>query len=162
MDSPTTIRYAKLLALPLPFLLGGYSLSLSHAALPAFYDTHPTTTSGPLTNTLLSRSGVFTLPLETLSAGAAAYLAYILPAQRRLWTIAAAATFAAVPYTVLFMVPGTMRRLREIAESTTLQEKTGANLEFRQVMKRWVGHNYVRVAMFFGGGVVALKAAGLT
>lgn len=156
MDSATLIRTAKLIALPLPFALAGYSYAFSQNAVPLIYDA-PAHVATPVFKGVYYRGAATVLPGSVAAASAAAYLAYALPAQRNIWAIAAAFTLSAPVYTGLIMKAG-INRLLEIDGSKAMQEKATATLEHRQLLVKWVGQNYIRAALWLAAGLTALRA----
>lgn len=157
MDPRTAIQTAKLIAVPLPLILAGYSFTLSQNAVPALYD-QSAEASTPVFKAISAAAGSIVVPGTLLSTAASAYLAYVLPDQRNLWTTAAAALFALTPYTALRVFPGSANRLIKISGDKALQGKASANLEHRQLMQKWVRQNYVRVALMVIAGVAGLQA----
>ncbi|KAK0342781.1 hypothetical protein LTR02_006179 [Friedmanniomyces endolithicus] len=156
MDAATLLRTAKLIAVPLPFFLGGYSFAFSQNAVPGVLD-FPANFSTPVFKHVFQAGGLVVAPGGILSAAASGYLAYALPRQRSLWGMAAVVSVLPLVWTGLVMSPG-INRLIAISGDTRMQEKATANLEHRQLLSTWIMQNYVRAASYFVAGVVALRA----
>lgn len=156
MDNPTLIRSAKLLTIPIPLLLAGWSLGFSRNSVPPLYD-QPADISTPIFVRIFYSGGPVILPGSLITQAATAYLTYIEPANRRIWGFAFGCQVALSLWTWLVMFKG-IGRLITISESPELQEKATANLEARQLMVRWVKQNYVRSALLAATGFAALGA----
>merc|ERR1711915_1078112 len=135
LDSRQLFQAAKLIAVPLPFALAGYSYAFSQNAVPALYD-QPAEVSAPAIKDIYQSGAKFVVPGNILSLAATAYLAW----------------------TALVMRRSNIVRLLEISESKTLQEKATATLEARQLLVKWVRQNYVRAALAFVAGVYSVRA----
>ncbi|KAI7087330.1 hypothetical protein KC356_g4230 [Hortaea werneckii] len=157
LDSRQLLQAAKLIAVPLPFALAGYSYAFSQNAVPALYD-QPAEVSTPAIKDIYQSGAKFVVPGNILSLAATAYLAWKFPAQRSLWATAAGSLVALIAWTPLVMRRSNIVRLLEISESKALQEKATATLEARQLLIKWVRQNYVRAALAFAAGVYSVRA----
>ncbi|KAK5677470.1 hypothetical protein LTS10_010042 [Elasticomyces elasticus] len=156
MDPATLLRNAKAIAVPLPFILAGYSYAFSQNAVPGVLD-HPATFNTPVFARVFNAGALIIVPGSLLSAATSGYLAYIIPAQRQIWGVAAAASIAPLVWTALIMNSG-IKRLIAISEDKAKQEKATANLEHRQLLSKWITQNYMRAGFFFVAGVAAMRA----
>jgi len=156
MDSRTALQTAKLIAVPLPFALAGYSFAFSQSAVPQLYD-QPAEVATPILKSIYYKGAAVVVPGNFLSLAATAYLAWKIPAQRHTWATAAGSLVALILWTPLVMAPSNIKRLLEISESKALQTKATANLEHRQLLAKWVGQNYVRMALLLVAGVAGLQ-----
>ncbi|KAK5127308.1 hypothetical protein LTR08_004435 [Meristemomyces frigidus] len=157
LDTPTLIQTAKLIAVPLPFALAGYSFAFSQNAVPHLYN-HSAEISTPLLKKIYHGGAIIVVPGGLFSLITTAYLAYAIPSQRTTWTTAAGSLFCLSLWTPLVMIPSNIRRLIEISESPKMQERASANLEARQLLTKWVQQNYLRVGLLLVAGVAGLKA----
>ncbi|KAK3071717.1 hypothetical protein LTR53_008146 [Teratosphaeriaceae sp. CCFEE 6253] len=156
MDPASLLRTAKLLAVPIPFFLGGYSYAFSQNAVPGILDRSADVNT-PIFKHVFHTGALVIVPGALLGLATSAYLAYVLPAQRTLWGAAAIANVAPLIWTQLVMSSG-IKRLIAISEDRTMQEKATADLEHRQLLSQWMSQNYVRVALYVGAGLAALNA----
>ena len=152
MDTSSRIQTAKLIAVPLPWVLAGYSLAFSQNAVPTIYDV-PAEVATPVFKQVYHRGAQFVVPGAAVLASAAGYLAYVLPHQRTQWGVAAVGGLMPIAFTALVMNGG-IQRLLTISGNKTMQEKATANLEHRQLLIRWVKQNYVRAIINAAVGVV--------
>ena len=157
MDTSSRIQTAKLIAVPLPWVLAGYSLAFSQNAVPTIYDV-PAEVATPVFKQVYHRGAQFVVPGAAVLASAAGYLAYVLPHQRTQWGGAAVGGLMPIAFTALVMNGG-IQRLLTISGNKTMQEKATANLEHRQLLIRWVKQNYVRAIINAAVGVVTLRTA---
>lgn len=156
MDTSSLIQTAKLIAVPLPWVLAGYSLAFSQNAVPTIYDV-PAEVATPVFKQVYYSGAQFIAPSAAILASAAGYLAYVLPHQRTEWTAAAVGGLLPIAFTAFVMNSG-IQRLIAISGNKTMQEKATANLEHRQLLIRWVKQNYVRAIINAAVGVVTLRA----
>jgi hypothetical protein len=152
----TALHLAKISSFPAALLLSGYTLSFSQNTIPALYDHRPQTTA-KVFSAIWNRAAPIEPTLTVLSTTASAYLAYVIPEQRREWGTAAAAMFLTIPWTYLVMMKG-IWRLREISNDEKKTKKSEMNLEHRQLMIRWVKANWVSVALQLFSGVTGMLA----
>ena len=157
MDTATLIQTAKLIAVPLPLILSGYSFSSSQNSVPHLYDQKAEITA-PVFKKIYYGGASVMVPGGILSLTATTYLAYAVPSERYTWATAAGSLLAFSLWTPVVMLPSTINRLLEISGSSKLQEKASANLEARQLLTKWVAQNYVRAALLFFAGVAGLRA----
>lgn len=157
MDSPQAILAAKLVSIPLAFTAAGYGLCASQNIVPRLYP-EPVGVATPLFAHVFRTGGSIVVPAALTSVLASAYLAYSLPARRRLWTIAAVSTLVSLPWTRAVMIPG-INRLIAISVDSALQAQSEASGEHVALLKAWVSQNWVRTAMFFTGGLAGLMAS---
>jgi hypothetical protein len=157
MDSPQAILAAKLVSIPLAFTATGYGLCASHNIVPRLY-SEPVGIATSLFAHVFRIGGSIVVPAALTSVLASAYLAYYVPAQRRLWTIAAVSTLVTLPWTRIVMIPG-INRLIAISVDSALQTKSEANGEHLALLKAWVSQNYIRTFAFFTGGFAGLLAS---
>jgi len=158
LTSPHLIHAAKLLAVPLSFALTGFSLAFSTIAVPALYDL-PASASAPTLVHIFRQGGTLVVPSTLLLTTTATYLSYIIPRQRRLWAFVAVAAVLPLPWTTAVMLPSNISRLVEISEGgKAAQDRATANLEARQLLKKWVWQNYVRGGLVLAAGVAAVQA----
>ena len=153
MDS--TIRTAQVLGLTASIFLSGCNIGASVLTLPILY-TRPNPVSTPIFSELYYRGAATLVPLGLFSASCSALVAYLLPSQRLLWTIAAVATAAQTPWTLLAMM-GTNNRLNAIAASGVEQEKASRE-EVEGLLRRWTWMNVVRGLLALVGGLSGLQA----
>ena len=157
MDSPQALLAAKAISVPLALIASGYSIAASQNILPRLYP-EPVGVATPIFAHVFYAGGAFIVPTAVTSALASAYLAYTLPRQRRLWTLAATSTLLSLVLTRVVMLPG-INRLIAISVDAGLQAKSEASGEHLRLLKAWVAQNYVRSAMFFAGGFAGLWAS---
>ncbi|KAM0707690.1 hypothetical protein Q7P35_004337 [Cladosporium inversicolor] len=157
MDSPQALLAAKAISIPLALIASGYGICASHNIVPRLYP-EPVGVATPIFAHVFYTGGSFVVPTALTSVLASAYLAYHLPRQRRLWTIAAGSTLLTLAWTRIVMIPG-IDRLIAISLDAALQAKSEASGEHLPLLKAWVTQNYVRSAMFFVGGVSGLWAS---
>ncbi|KXL43603.1 hypothetical protein M433DRAFT_144912 [Acidomyces richmondensis BFW] len=157
LDPKQLIHSAKVIAVPIPFFLAGYSFACSYTAVPALYDQKAEDSTPPFVKLVFLGGGGVVLPSSVLSAAASAYLAYVLPSQRSFWATAAGALLVPPIWTGLVM-KANISRLIEISKDKSMQEKATANLEARQRLIKWTKQNYVRVAAFMVAGIAAVRA----
>ncbi|EMC93401.1 hypothetical protein BAUCODRAFT_76104 [Baudoinia panamericana UAMH 10762] len=150
------IQTAKLLTLPLSFLLAGYGFHASHSSVPVLYDM-PAEHSTPAFTRIFHNGAYFVVPSSLICSISTAYLAYTLPSQRTLWSIACGAQLLTLPWTAVVMLPG-INKLIAISQSKVKQEKATASLEARQLLTRWNAQNAVRASLFLVAGLAALRA----
>ncbi|KAK5117604.1 hypothetical protein LTR62_005026 [Meristemomyces frigidus] len=158
MDPLNLARTARLLAIPLPFALAGYSFAFSQNAVPHLYTT-PAEHSTPIFKGVFNSGAQVVLPGAIFSAAGAAYLAYSIPAQQRLWATIAVVNVMPLVFTGVVMMTG-IRRLLVIEGDKGKQARATQSLEVRQLLKTWVWQNYVRAGLFLVSGVLAWRAAG--
>ncbi len=156
MDAPTIIQAVKLLDIPIAFGIAGYAFSASQVCMPLIYDK-PASISVPMFAKFFSNGATVAIPSAVISVLASGYLAYSLPNQRLLWTVASTAPLCSLPYTGLVMAPG-IQRLLTISESTVEQEKAEKSGEHVGLLKAWTAHNYVRAVLYFTGAMCGLVA----
>jgi hypothetical protein len=157
MDSPQAILAAKLVSIPLAFTAAGYGLCASHNIVPRLYP-EPVGVATPIFAHVFRTGGSIVVPAALTSVLASAYLAYSLPAQRRLWTIAAVSTLVTLPWTRIVMIPG-INRLIAISVDLALQTKSDVSGEHVALLKAWASQNYARTFLFFTGGFAGLLAS---
>lgn len=147
-----------MIAVPLPFLLSGYSFAFSHTALLGTVDM-PVEVSTAVLKTAF-RTGAQIVPAGAIiSSAASAYLAYAFPGpQRSLWALAAAASVSPLVFTRLIMYPGIQRAVA-ISNDKALQTKAAASEEHKPLLNGWIMQNYVRVGMFLVASVTAMRAS---
>lgn len=150
-----TIRTAQALGLTSSIFLSGVNIGSSVLTVPILY-TRPTSISTPIFREFYLRGAATLVPLGIFSGTCLALVAYLLPAQRQLWAIAAAATLAQTPWTLLVMM-GTNNRLSAIAGSMIEQEKASGE-EVVGLLRRWAWMNVVRGLLAIVGGLVGLWA----
>ena len=153
MDS---IAAAKIISIPTAFFVAGYSFSFSQNTVPLLYK-QAASVATPVFSGVFYQGAAAVAPCSVLATTANAYLAYSLPRQRKLWTIAAGLTLFALPFTQLVMSGG-INRLLEIAKSVALQAKADQSGEVERLLRTWVLQNWVRTFSYFSGGVVGLYA----
>jgi hypothetical protein len=146
MDSPQALLVAKAVSIPLALIASGYGICASHNIVPRLYP-EPVSVATPIFAHVFFTGGSFVVPTALTSVLASAYLAYSMPRQRRLWTIAAGSTLLTLAWT------------RFVSLDAALQAKSEASGEHLPLLKAWVVQNYVRSAMFFVGGFAGLWAS---
>jgi Domain of unknown function (DUF1772) len=151
----TTIRTIQVLGLTSSIFLSGINIGASHLTVPILY-TRPTSISTPIFNELYIRGAATAVPLGVFSASCSALVAYLLPSQRKLWAIAAVATFAQLPWTILGMMK-TNNRLNAIAASKNEQEKASEK-EVVGLLRQWAWMNIVRGVLAMVGGLAGVWA----
>lgn len=151
----TTIRTAQALGLTSSILLSGINIGSSLLTVPILY-TRPTSISTPFFKEFYTRGAATLVPLIIFSGSCSALVAYLLPSQRKLWAIAAAATLAQLPWTILGMME-TNTRLNTIAASKTEQEKVSQE-EVVGLLRQWAWMNVVRGSLALVGGSVGVYA----
>lgn len=150
-----TIRTAQALGLTSSIFLSGVNIGASYLTIPILY-TRPTSVSAPIFKELYLRGAVSLVPLGIFSGSCSALVAYLLPHQRSLWAIAAVATLAQTPWTLLVMMK-TNERMITIAESKVEQEKASRE-EVVGLLRRWGSMNVVRGLLAMVGGLAGLWA----
>ncbi|KAM0343591.1 hypothetical protein ACHAPU_008342 [Fusarium lateritium] len=153
MDS--TVRTFQVFGLTSSLLLAGANLSSSHLTVPLLY-TQPTAISTPFFKDFYTRGALTLVPLSIFSGVSSGIVAYLVPAQRNLWTVAAVATMSQLPWTVLGMM-ATNNRLNDIAASSVEQEKASRE-EVVGLLKKWRWMNIVRGLLALTGGLSAVLA----
>lgn len=151
------ILTANLLAIPVAFLTSGYLTSASQNPLPLLY-TQPPSISTPIFAGVYYRGAALIIPTTLISSAAFAYLAYGIPAQRTVYSTAAAAVFVILPMTKIVMFPGIHRLIEISKQSGVEQEKAGQSGEVLRLLKVWNAQNCVRAAFTLAGGVAGLWA----
>ena len=151
----TTILTAQVLGLTSSLVLAGINIGASHLTLPLLY-TRPASISTPLFSELYIRGALTLVPLGIFSGSCSALVAYLLPAQRQYWAIAAVATYAQTPWT-LFGMMKTNNRLNAIAASKVEQEKVSEE-EVVGLLRRWAWMNVVRGLLALVGGLTSVYA----
>ena len=124
--------------------------------MPHIYD-QPASMNTPIFSKVFHDGATVVAPSAIASAAASAYLAYTLPEERYLWTVAATTPLSTLAYTGLVMMPG-IQRLLTISESSVEQEKVEKTKEHVDLLKAWTAHNYLRAALYFAGGMCGLVA----
>ena len=157
LNNPQLVQTAKLIAVPLPFALAGFSFGFSYITVPFLYDQHASV-STPFIVNIVKLGGLFVAPGSCISAAAALYLAGSLPAQRSTWTFAAATVAMPIVWTLTVMLPSSINRITAISENKVVQEKATVSLEARQLLKKWVWQNSVRAGLWLAAGVTAVSA----
>ncbi|KAF4967273.1 hypothetical protein FSARC_5185 [Fusarium sarcochroum] len=153
MDS--TVRTFQVFGLTSSLVLAGVNLGSSHLTVPLLYN-QPTSINTPFFKDFYTR-GAFTLvPLAIFSGVSSGIVAYLVPAQRTLWAVAAVATLSQLPWTGIGMM-ATNNRLNDIAASSIEQEKAGQD-EVVDLLKRWRWMNIVRGLLALTGGLSAVLA----
>ena len=150
-----TIRTAQVLGLTSSIFLSGINFGASHLTLPILYTRSPSI-STPFFNEFYIRGAVTVVPLGLFSASCSALVAYLLPSQRTLWSVAGVATFAQLPWTRLVMMK-TIDRLLAIPASKDEQVKA-SEAEVVALLRQWAWMNIVRGLMAMVGGLTGLWA----
>lgn len=153
MDNTT--RTAQALGLTTSLFLSGVNIGTSILVLPILY-TRPVSVSTPVFSELYHRGAVTLVPLGIFSGACSGLVAYLLPAQRNLWTVAAVFTLAQTPWTLLAMMK-TNTRLNTISASKVEQEKAGKE-EVEGLLKQWAWMNIVRGFLAMVGGAAGTYA----
>ncbi|KAL9578475.1 MAG: hypothetical protein Q9212_005697, partial [Teloschistes hypoglaucus] len=86
-----TIRATQALGLTTSLVLAGVNIGSSALTIPIL-QTRPASTTAPIFHEFYLRGAALNVPLGIFSAACSATVAYLLPAQRGLWAMAAAAT----------------------------------------------------------------------
>ena len=154
MDSTTTIGLLKITSIALPLALSGYSFSASHINVTNLYNL-PLSKSAPIFATVFRQGGKLMVPAVLVAASSSSYLAYTLTAQRALWAATGVFPFAILPFTSVVMIPG-INRVLKVADSSEADRELYTQDEYRELMRKWVGQNYVRALLLFAGGMVGL------
>jgi hypothetical protein len=153
MDS--TVRTFQVFGLTSSLLLAGVNLGSSHLTVPLLYN-QPTSINTPFFKDFYTRGAVTLVPLAIFSGAFSGLVAYLVPAQRTLWTVSAVATLSQLPWTGLGMM-ATNNRLNDIAASGVKQEKVGRE-EVMGLLKKWRWMNIVRGLLALTGGLSAVLA----
>ncbi|EMT68154.1 hypothetical protein NOF04DRAFT_15453 [Fusarium oxysporum II5] len=153
MDS--TVRTFQVFGLTSSLVLAGINLGSSHLTVPLLYN-QPTSINTPFFKDFYTRGAVTLVPLALFSGASSGIVAYLVPAQRTLWAVAAVATVSQLPWTVLGMM-ATNNRLNNIATSSVEQEKVGRD-EVVALLEKWRWMNIVRGLLAFTGGLSAILA----
>ncbi len=149
------IRTAQVLGLTSSIFLSGINIGASYLTLPILYTRSPSI-STPFFNEFYTRGAVTLVPLGLFSASCSALVAYLLPSQRTLWSVAGVATFAQLPWTLLFMMK-TINRLGAIAASKDEQVKA-SGAEVVALLRQWAWMNIVRGLLAMVGGLTGVWA----
>lgn len=150
-----TICIAQVLGMTSSIFLSGINIGASLLTLPILY-TRPASISTPFFNEFYNRGAVTLVPLDIFSVSCSALVAYLLPSQRTLWTVACGTTFAQLPWTALVMMK-TITRLNAIAASKDEQEKASKQ-EVVALLRQWAWMNIVRGALAAFGGFIGVWA----
>ncbi|RGP78024.1 hypothetical protein FLONG3_3859 [Fusarium longipes] len=153
MDS--TVRAFQICGLTSSLVLAGVNLGSSHLTVPLLYD-QPTSINTSFFKDFYTRGALTLVPLAILSGTSSGLVAYLVPAQRTLWTVAAVATLSQLPWTGLGMM-ATNNRLNNIAASSVEQEKASRD-EVVELLKKWRWMNIVRGLLALTGGLTAVLA----
>jgi hypothetical protein len=153
MDS--TIRTFQVFGLTSSLLIAGVKLGSSHLTVPLLYN-QPTSINTPFFKDFYTRDALTLVPLAIFSGASSGFVAYLVPAQRTLWTVAAVATLSQLPWTGLGMM-ATNNRLNDIAASSVEQEKASRE-EVVGLLKKWRWMNIVRGLLALTGGLTAVLA----
>jgi hypothetical protein len=156
MDATT--RTAQVLGLTSSIFLSGVNIGSSYLAIPILY-TRPSSMSTAFFKEFYLRGAVSLVPIGIFSASCSAFVAFSVPAQqqRNIWVIAALATFAQTPWTLLVMMK-TNRRLIDIATSGEVEREKTSEEEVVTLLRRWAWMNVVRGLLALGGGLAGLSA----
>lgn len=155
MDS---ITVAKFLLVPSIFMVSGYSSSFSQCSVPLLYN-QPASVSTPILKGFYTGGAAFVVPGAMIAVASSAYLAYRVPEQRTLFATAGALAITPPLFTAAFMSKG-IQRLIEISQHTTEQVKADASGEAVKLLKAWAAQNWIRAALSFSAGMIALWAVG--
>ncbi|KAF5235153.1 hypothetical protein FAUST_7278 [Fusarium austroamericanum] len=153
MDS--TVRTFQVFGLTSSLVLAGVNLGSSHLTVPFLYN-QPTSVNTPFFKEFYTRGALTLVPLAIFSGASSGIVAYLLPAQRTLWTVAAVTTLSQLPWTGLGMM-ATNTRLNDIAASSVEQEKANQQ-EVVDLLKKWRWMNIVRGFLALAGGLTAVLA----
>ncbi|KAH7246376.1 hypothetical protein BKA59DRAFT_197793 [Fusarium tricinctum] len=153
MDSST--RTFQVFGLTSSLLLAGVNLGSSHLTVPLLYP-QPNAVSTPFFKDFYTRGALTLVPLAIFSGASSGIVAYLVPAQRTFWVVAAAATLSQLPWTGLVMMP-TNNRLNDIGVSSVEQEKASQE-EVVGLLKKWRWMNIVRGLLALTGGLSAVLA----
>ncbi|KAF2171010.1 hypothetical protein M409DRAFT_51244 [Zasmidium cellare ATCC 36951] len=148
---------AKLIAIPAALIVSGYQLALSQNSLPIVLN-EAASVSTPIFKQVYNRGAVIAVPGALVASTAFGYLAYTThnSTHRWLFTTGAILTFGVLPFTRLVMYGG-IQRLIEISGSSTVQERSGA--EVTKSLKAWTVQNWVRCGMMLTAGFAGLVTA---
>lgn len=136
-------------------VVAGINLGASHLTVPLLYQ-QSVATSTTFFKDFYIRGALTLVPLAILSGSASGLVAYLVPAQRTIWTAAAVATLSQIPWTVLGMM-ATNNRLNDIAATSAQQEKASKE-EVVELLKRWRWMNIFRGFLALTGGLLAVGA----
>ncbi|GAB7350602.1 hypothetical protein MBLNU459_g1171t1 [Dothideomycetes sp. NU459] len=150
-----TIRTAQVLGLTSSILLSGVNIGSSILTVPILY-TRPASVSTPIFHEFFARGKATLVPLGFFAGACSALVAYLLPPQRRLWTVAAVATLSQTPWTVLAMM-STNNRLIAIAGSKAEQDRASKD-EVVSLLRKWAWMNAVRGLLALVGGLAGVLA----
>ncbi|KAJ4256734.1 hypothetical protein NW762_008830 [Fusarium torreyae] len=153
MDS--TVRTFQVFGITSSLVLAGVNLGSSHLTVPFLYN-QPTSVNTTFFKDFYTRGALTLVPLSIFSASSSGIVAYLVPAHRTLWTVAAVATISQLPWTLLGMM-ATNTRLNDIAASSVEQEKASRD-EVVGLLKRWRWMNIVRGLLALTGGLSAILA----
>ncbi|KAF5017684.1 hypothetical protein F66182_10369 [Fusarium sp. NRRL 66182] len=153
MDS--TVQTLQVFGLTSSLVLAGANLGASHLTLPLLY-SQPTPVSTAFFKQFYTHGALSLVPLSIFSAASSSLVAYLVPAQRILWSVSAAVTLAQLPWTVFGMM-STNKSLILLADSSVGQEKVNKD-EVVSLLKRWKWMNVVRGLLAFTGGLAAVLA----
>lgn len=150
-----TISTCQVIGLTSSLIIAGINLGASHLTVPLLYQ-QPIPISVAFFKEFYTRGALTLVPLAILSGSSSGLVAYLVPAQRTLWTAAAVATLSQIPRTLIGMM-ATNNRLNEIADSKVQQEKVNRE-EVVSLLKRWRWMNIVRGLLALTGGLSAVLA----
>ena len=151
----TIIRTTQVLGLTSSIFLSGINIGTSVLVVPILY-TRSTSISTPIFYELYTRGAATLVPIIIFSASCSALVAYLDPSRRTLWAIAAMATIAQLPWTLLGMMK-TNNRLNTIAASKNEQEKASEE-EVVGLLRQWAWMNIVRGLLALVGGLAGVWA----
>lgn len=131
--------------------------SFSQNAVPLIYNLSAEH-STPIFRGVFTEGGKVVAPGGTLAAACAGWLAYIAPAQRRIWTSIAVLNVLPLAFTRLVMYSGIQRLLQiEKAKNPEIQASPE---EVKGLLGTWVAQNYVRAGLYVVSGVLAWHVGG--
>lgn len=160
MDAPTLLRTTSILGISTSLFMSGIHFSASHLTLPLLYHL-PVETSSSVFAEYYHSGARTVVPLSIVSSIFTGVAAYLDPQKRVGYAVAAAATFATLPFTTL-VIMSVNKRLLAIAGDQTVREKA-ADGEVEMLLRRWTTLNMVRAVMGGVGGMLgfAVFAGGL-
>lgn len=153
MAPPTSsyLQAAQALGFSSAFFISGIHFSASHLALPLLLPL-PKAESTTAFASLFYRGKQALAPLAAISSLTSAALAYLLPAQRLPYAVAAVSTFSTLPFTA-FVMMGVIDRLLLLSESSVEREKA-TDAEVEGLLGTWKWMNHVRAGFAAVGGAV--------
>jgi hypothetical protein len=156
MDNSTLLRATSLVGLSSSLCLSATYFGSTAVALPLLYGLGVNNSSKGF-NLLYNNGLRVVAPLAAIAAVSYGTAAYLDPSKRTGYAIAAVASFASIPFTIVFMST-VINRVIEISKDVRLQEKVTVP-EVEAMLTQWGRMNLARAGMAGVGGIIGLLLA---